>query len=171
MDYLQKKKLRKKLLALGLASIMIGTTGCNNAKSEIPDIRPIENDDDNFGDFYQFSIKKDKVTKEYKSENIYITFNKETNETDEIVYHLRKKDLVTRIFDLETENLLYYSNGISPLQSEYLEYLLNNNILIHLPSIDNYIDEDVKECYSLDEIKMLETRLVDKLSKNKTKKK
>lgn len=100
-------------------------------------------------------------------------YNKDTYEVNEYIYVDRL--LATQLYDLETEELLVHSNNLTTTYNEeYYNYLVDNTYHVYLPSIDDYIErEQVKEYYTLDEIKELEPKILEGLKiinkeKNKT---
>ena len=73
------------------------------------------------------------------------------------------------LYDLETEKMLTYNNGIGiSYNIEFFKYLIKTNYPVCLKDINNYIvDHDNQEYYSFDEIKNLALQIQDILrSKN-----
>lgn len=162
------KEIKGKLLSLGLAAIMIATASGTKYKdeNEVPKRVSIPIEYSNVDDYYKYVTQNGETVKLYKSTNVYLLFNKETYEASEYIY----RDHVTRIggielYDLENEEMLVYGDGIgAPYNEEYYRYIKNNNYQIRLSEVSNYIEGyTIKEYYSLDEIKELETQIIENL--------
>ncbi len=120
----------------------------------------------NIEEYYKYVNKNGKALKVYKGENIYLLFNKETYEVEEYVYDSVFRRYGCQLYDLETEELLAYCNGIGgyAYNKEYFYYLTDNSYEVHLANISDYVDGyDEKEYYSLEEIKELEPQIIEGL--------
>lgn len=166
MEKEQLNTLKKKLLALGLATTMFGVTGCAKIDEDgIPKRQPISAEYSQVEDYYKYVIQSGEAVKLYKAENVYLMFNKETYEPEEYIYDTVLWDLGGQLYDLESEELLVYSSGIiDTYNEEYYNYLKDNNYSMCLADICDYVENHtLKDYYSLDEIKKLEPLIADSL--------
>ena len=166
MDKDTLKVLKKRLLALGVAGIMLGTTGCQSVIEEegAPNRYAISSEYYDFDDYYRFGVRSGEAVKIYKTENVYILFDKESFEAREFIYDTTFLDYYGgQLYNLETEELLVYDNGISGgTQNEnYYKFLLNNNYVVPLKNLSDYVEgENPQEFYSIDEIRELEPQIM-----------
>ena len=171
MDKNKLIKIKKRLLALGLTGVILGTTGCASNKDEngIPKIFPISSEYSNIEDYYKYAIQSGEAVQLYNSANVYLLFNKETYEVSEYIYYKRNVlgGLGSRVelYDLTNENMIFYSDGINTMYNkEYYKYLIENNYQVCLTEVSDYVEGHTsKEYYSLDEIKELEPQIVESL--------
>ena len=77
-------EIKKKLLALGLAGVMLGTAGCASNKDEgnkdengVPKLFSISTKYSNVDEYYKYVIQNGQAVKLYNSANVYLLFNKE----------------------------------------------------------------------------------------------
>jgi len=172
MDKNKLIKIKKRLLALGLAGVMIGTTGCstnNNDVNGVPKRVSISSVYSNVNNYYKYVIQNGEAVKVYNSQNVYLLFNKETyEETEYICYQkiiLFGLGVYCELYDLQTETMIGYCDGISrSYNEEYYKYLKENNYQICLANISDYVEGHIsKEYYSLDEIRKLEPQIAEAL--------
>ena len=168
MDKNKLREIKNRLLVLGLAGVMLGTAGCTSNKDEngVPKCVSISSKYSNVDDYYKYVMQNGEAVKLYNSANVYLLFNKETYEVSEYIYH----DHVTwfggvELYDLESEEMLVYGDGINTsYNEEYYKYIIENNYQICLTEISDYVEEHTdKEYYSLDEIKELEPQIAENL--------
>ncbi len=167
MDKNKLIEAKKKLLALGLVGMMLGVTGCTSLdENGVPKRVKISSYYSNVEDYYKYAIQDGKAVKLYNSSNIYLLFNKETYEVSEFIY----RDYVTwfggvELYDLESEEMLVYGDGINTEYNEdYYKYILNNNYQVCLNEVSDYVEgHDSKEYYSLGEIRKLEPQIAKSL--------
>lgn len=168
MDKYKLIQMKKRLLALGLAGVMLVATRCTSNKNENgePSRVSISQSYSNIEDYYKYVMQNGKAVKLYNSQNVYLLYNKETYEVNE--YILQKP--VTwfgggKLYDLETEEILFYNNGIATTYNgEFYKYLIENNYQVCLNEVCDYVEGHVaKEYYSLDEIKELEPQIEEGL--------
>lgn len=162
MDKNKLLQIKKRLLALGLVGVMMGTTGCTNTNNENgePKRYAISQDYYNFDEYYKYAIQNGEPVKLYNSQNVYLLYNKDTYEVNEYIYH----DYIINFFksvelyDLETEEMLAYTNGIATkYNGEFYSYLIQNNYQVCLNEVSDYVEgHAVKDYYTLEEIKELE---------------
>ena len=164
---INKKKLiqiEKSILALGLTGVILGTVGCKS--NEKTDRMIIDKKYSNVEDYYKFSMQNGEAIKLYNSENLYLLYNKETYEVNEYIF----KNNVTwfggaELYDLESEEMLVYGDGINTTYNEeFYADLIENNYQVPITQVSDYVEgyKD-KDYYSLDEIKKLEPEILDSL--------
>ena len=171
MDKNKLIEIKKRLLTLGLAGVMIGTAGCTSNKDEkgVPKNVPISSEYSNVDDYYKYVMQNGEAVKLYNSANVYLLFNKETYEVSEYIYYIRNilggLGSHVELYDLPNENMIVYSDGISTTYNEeYYKYLIENNYQVCLTEASDYIEGHTgKEYYSLDEIKELEPQIAESL--------
>ena len=178
---MEKNKLieiKKRLLALGLAGVILGTAGCASNKDEngVPKRVPISSEYSNITDYYKFVVRGGEAIKLYKAENIYLLFDKETYEAEEYIFDTVNGKHGGQLYDLEKEELLVYYGGLGDICNEdYNNYLKENNYIVCIKDASDYVEgHNSKEYYSLDEIKELELQVAEGLriinsAKTKTK--
>ena len=162
-------QIKKRLISLGLASVMVGITGCNNSDNNVneePSRIAISDKYNNFEDYYKYAMKNGEAEKLYNSKNVYLLYNKETYDVNEYIF----TNEVTifggaELYDLETEEMLVYGDGIATTYNRnYFEYLVENNYQVCLNEVSDYVEGHVvKEYYSLEEIKELEPLVKESL--------
>ena len=171
MDKNKLIEIKKRLLALGLAGVMIGTAGCTSNKDEkgVPKNVSISSKYSNVDDYYKYVMQNGEAVKLYNSANVYLLFNKETYEVSEYIYYRRNVlgglGSHVELYDLPNENMIVYSDGISTTYNEeYYKYLIENNYQVCLTETSDYVEGHTgKEYYSLDEIKELEPQIAESL--------
>ena len=164
-------EIKKRLLALGLAGVMLGTAGCTSNKDEngVPKHVSISSEYSNVDDYYKYVMQNGEAVKLYNSANVYLLFNKETYEVSEYIYYRRNVlgglGSHVELYDLPNENMIVYSDGISTTYNEeYYKYLIENNYQVCLTEASDYVEGHTgKEYYSLDEIKELEPQIAESL--------
>lgn len=168
MDKYKLIQTKKRLIALGLAGVMLGTAGCTSSKNENgePSRVSISQEHSNVEDYYKYVMQNGEAVKLYNSQNVYLLYNKETYEVNEYIF----QNQVTwfggaELYDLETEEMLAYGNGITTTYNkEFYRYLIENNYQVCLNEVSDYVEGHVaKEYYSLDEIKELEPQIEESL--------
>lgn len=171
MDKNKLIEIKKRLLALGLAGVMIGTAGCTSNKDEngVPKHVSISSEYSNIDDYYKYVMQNGEAVKLYNSANVYLLFNKKTYEVSEYIYYRRNilggLGSHVELYDLPNENMIVYSDGISTTYNEeYYKYLMENNYQVCLTEASDYVEGHTgKEYYSLDEIKELEPQIAESL--------
>ena len=167
MDKNKLIEIKRRLLALGLAGVMLGTAGCTSNKDEngVPKHRSISSEYSNIDNYYKYAMQNGEAVKLYKAENIYLLFDKETYDAEEYIFDTVLWIYGGQLYDLESEEMLVYSNGIGlAYNEEYYNYLEENNYQVCLKDVSDYVEGHVgKEYYSLDEIRELEQRIAESL--------
>jgi hypothetical protein len=171
---MEKNKLieiKKRLLALSLAGVMIGNAGCtsNEDENKEPTYSAISSEYSNVEDYYKYVIQDGEAVKLYNAQNVYLLFNKETYEATEYIYYRRDilygLGIYGELYDLQSEEMIAYCNGINKTYNkEYFNYLVENNYQVCLAEASDYIEEHTsKEYYSLEEIIELEPQIAESL--------
>lgn len=168
---MKKKKLqeiKKRLIALSLAGVVVTASGCasNVDENGVPKCFPLPEEYSRVENYYKYVIENGEATKLYNSKNVYILFDKENYDTSEYIFN----EPVTflgggEIYDLESEELLVYSTGAGPINNElYYRYIAENNYQVCLADTSDYVEgHETKEYYSLDEIHELEPQIEEGL--------
>lgn len=168
MDKNKLIEIKKRLLALGLAGVMLGTAGCasNKDENEVPEHVSISSEYSNVDDYYKYVIQNGETVKLYNSANVYLLFDKETYDVSEYIY----RDHVTwfggvELYDLKSEEMLVYGDGINTTYNkEYYKYIIDNNYQVCLTEVSDYVEGHTdKDYYSLDEIRELEPQIAENL--------
>ena len=168
MDKNKLIDIKRRLLALGLAGLVVGTAGCSfndKDKNDIPGRVIISTDYSNVDDYCKYIIHNDEAVKIYNSSNVYLLFNKETYEVSEYLYYSNKMfdglGIYIELYDLPSEEMLVYSDGIDTIYNEdYYNYLIENNYQVCLADASDYVEGHTsKEYYSLREIRELEPQI------------
>ena len=168
MDKNKLIEMKKRLLALGLAGVMVGTAGCTSSKNEPQEPRrtAISQEYYNIEDYYKYAIQNGEAVKLYNSQNVYLLYDKDTYEVREYIY----KSQVTsfggaELYDLETEEMLVYGDGIVTVYNEeFFKYLIENNYQVCLADLGDYIEGHIaQEYYSLNEIRAFEPQIEESL--------
>ena len=168
MDKNELIKIKKRLLAFGLAGAILGTVGCtnNNDKNSAPKCASISSEYSNASNYYKYIIQDGNAVKVYNSTNVYLLFNKKTYKVNEYIYHNHVNYFGgVELYDLESEEMLVYGDGINTAYNEdYFKYLIENNYQVCFAEVSDYIEGLIdKEYYSLDEIKELEPLIAESL--------
>lgn len=169
--------LKNRIVSLGVIGLMLGLTGCDLLNdNEIPECYPINESYSNFDLYSKYVIENGEAKKVYKSKNVYLGYNKETNEIEEFIfkgaisrdsYTNRRKIYEAELYDLESEKMLVRYDAFTMYtvsNIKYFEYILDNYDIICLDDISDYIEEhEKKDYYSLDEIRELEPKFLEAL--------
>lgn len=174
------KKMKKKLIALGILGVMIGTSGCKNVdENGIPIRQSIPSKYNLYNKYVQDVVRDGKADKLCKTKNVCLFYDKETLEVKEYIYDysfkLFDETYGGDFYDIETEELIFHNDGFgNDYNKQYFLYLIDNNYVISLSDLSNYIEEiNVKEYYTLEEIRELEPKILESLKiiiNSKTKK-
>ena len=101
--------------------------------------------------------------------NNTLLFNKESYEVSEYIYYRRNilggLGSHVELYDLQNEDMVVYSDGISAtVNEEYYKYLIENNYQVCLTEVSDYVEGHTgKGYYSLDEIRELEPQISESL--------
>ena len=171
MDKYKLIEIKKRLLALGLAGVMLGTAGCTSNKDEngVPKHVSISSEYSNVDDYYKYVMQNGEAVKLYNSANVYLLFNKKTYEVSEYIYYRRNilggLGSHVELYDLQNEDMVVYCDGISTAYNEeYYKYLIENNYQVCLTEVSDYVEGHTgKGYYSLDEIRELEPQISESL--------
>ncbi len=165
---------KRRLVAVGLAGVMIGTTSCslakeNNTDNVLPERNAISTEYSNINNYYINGVYNNQEVKLYNSKNAYILFDKETYEAKEYIYYGKMVfgglGYHVEVYDLVSEELLAYSDGIDKkINNDYYKYLVENNYQVCLAEVNKYLnDKTAKDYYSLEEIRALEPEIAESL--------
>lgn len=187
---MDKDKLRRRLIALGVAGTLMLVSGCSNtnsnsntnANSNIPKNYGVPSQYDNFSDYYEIGIRNGEKTKLYKRDYIWILFDKETLEAHKYIYLDTTDKYLGKIemYDLETGEMLFYGREAGLIMFadyynyDYANYLIKHGYDMGFKDLENYIEGiDKKDNYSIEEIDELIPALrdackkINNISKNK----
>lgn len=136
--------------------------------NELPESRNIPEQYSNIENYYKYKVKNNKAVKYYNSNNVYILINKENYEiseflyADSAIYNLGFETTSIELYDLTTEKMIAFDNGLGTyFNLDYYDSIRENNYQVCLNEIEDYIDgEELKEYYSLDEIRSLEPKIL-----------
>lgn len=164
-------QIKRRLLALGLAGIMFGTTGCANNQNENEESKStiISSEYSNIENYYKYVVKNGEAVKLYNSQNVYLLYNKESYDVTEYIYYMKNilGGLGTHVelYDLLSEQMLVYCNGIATTYNrEDYRNIVESTYQVCLADASDYVEgHNSKEYYSLDEIRELEPQIRESL--------
>lgn len=130
--------------------------------NEDPRLESFSEDVNTSGFLYKYAVVNGEATKLYNSENIFLIYDKDDYSCEEYFtdFILRKGSSV--IYDLENENLLAYREPLEGVDINYQYFvdLAEENYGVALKDAPTYVEGcEVKEYYTLDEIKTLEQEI------------
>lgn len=170
MDKEELRKIKKRLIALGILGVMLGTSGCQKVdENGVPLRTKIPDNYNSYSKYVDVVVRDGQVKRICKAENICLFYDKESFEVNEYIYDYAFKLLGEQfggdLYDLETEELIFHNDGLGHSYNEkYLLYLVDNNYIVSLEKISNYIERlEPKEYYTLEEIKELEPQILESL--------
>jgi len=159
--------LRKRGISLLTAAFtVVSLSGCVEVPEDYPEeYYYIGQESNHFVDFHKKVIRNGEPVTVYKGENIVFAFDKETFEPKEYIYYATSTS--GTIYDLATGYMISDVTIFTmrpERKAQNWQKLIDENYTIELVNISDYIeDEEVKEWYSLDEIKELEPRIIESL--------
>lgn len=80
MDKYKLIQMKKRLFALSMAGVMLGTAGCSISTTGEPERVSISKEYSNVEDYYKYVVKNGEAIKLYNSQNVYLLYDKETYE-------------------------------------------------------------------------------------------
>lgn len=170
MDKNKLSEIRKRLLALGVAGgILLSASGCEvSDEKTLPSREPISSSYSNFDSYCYYVMRNGEPVKLYKSENVYLLYDKDTYEVSEFVYsgQLLLGGLLTyvELYDLESGEMLSLCNGITVYNRDYYREVINSNYQVCLSDVENYLEGySKKDAYTLEEIRELEPLIAENL--------
>ena len=105
--------LKNRIVSLGVIGLMLGLTGCDLLNdNEIPECYPINESYSNFDLYSKYVIENGEAKKVYKSKNVYLGYNKETNEIEEFIF----KGAISR--DSYTNRRKIYDSSFNIIRSK-----------------------------------------------------
>lgn len=161
------KEITKRGFSLVTAAFTVVTlSGCVEVPEDYPEeYYYIGQETNHFDDFNKTIIRNGEAVTVYSGKNIFVAVNKEAFDVKEYIYTYTS--LTAQIYDLSTEYLVVGANVFSsPYDSDVSNWdILNeNNYLVFFKEISDYLeDEEVRDWYSIDEIKELEPRIIESL--------
>lgn len=172
-------KLRKKLLILGLAGVMVGTAGCGKKNNDddnennITTYNKISPEKLHLDKCYKKIIKNGEAVKVYNSNYIGYLIDKDTYEVSVYLFYSKKSygDIVStwEIYTLPSEEVIYSNNlyYLSPdvdETMEFIEFMLDNKYDIAFKDAPDYIEGYSPDDFvTYEEIVDIEPELVDGL--------
>ena len=163
-----KRQTKIRLYSM-LAATIIGATslsGCNTNQKEMA-TSSISDEYSNYDDFAMFRLRKARAEMCYRGENIFLAIDKNTNDVTRYICDdiFRKNE----VYELETGEMIYYSdNFFKTYGEEKLENIINSSYIVNFIEIGNYIEgETCRQWYTLEEIKALESQILDVVLKIK----
>ena len=164
MNKEQLRKLKRDLLCAGLIGITLTTSGCVHEDKVIPPRAAITSRTNNADDCYKYIIKDGEALRVYDSSKVYILYDKENYNISE--YLVNKRPYSAEVYELVSEEMIFYYSGLSNANAEYYTYLINNNYEVCLADIEDYIEGSIlKDFYTLEEIRELEPKILEGLKK------
>jgi hypothetical protein len=159
--------LRKRGISLLTAAFtVVSLSGCVQVPEDYPEeFIYVEQDSNHFDDFHKIVIRDGEPLTVYSGKNIFLAYDKETFDVKEYVYEYGS--ISAKIYDLSTGYMIVDASVFSHPSgndASNWEILEENNYLVFLAEISDYLeDEEVKEWYTLDEIKELEPKIIESL--------
>jgi len=159
--------LRKRGISLLTAAFtVVSLSGCATVPEDYPEeyyyIDQVTNEFDNFT---KTIIRNGEPVTVYSGKNIALAFDKETFDVKEYIY--KQSSLSGQIYDLSTGYVLvdvYKFSFASRTDEKNYNKLKEENYIVEFVNISDYIeDAELKEWYSLEEIKELESRVLESL--------
>ena len=108
MDKKELSKLKRSLLALGMAGIILGTSGCGDNDDKEITREEVPSEYYNFDKYCKYVIKDGEALQLYNSQNIMLFYNKETYDVKEYIYN-RKRNIK---FFISFTNITIVTNSI-----------------------------------------------------------
>ena len=152
-------KEKKKLIYMGIFGIMVGLNGLEtvfsngNQSSTTP---TIQLDIDNLD---KVNLNTDNKLY-YSKENTYLIFDIKTGTCHEYVlnnYINFNNEFVSEIYDVVNDKVIFSDKNSNGIDNVYYDYLKSSSIVVFLRDLEKYFpDMEVKDSYSLDEIRYLE---------------
>lgn len=165
----RKNKIR--LYSFILASVigMTSISGCNKKQNE--ESRPTKYvfskdiSSYNFDNFINYKIEDGNAVCYYRGENIYLAINKETKEITEYICDYGWSDFFNReildAYEIPSGDMIVTKTAAND-GLIYYDYIKETCDIIGFIDIGNYIEgESCKEWYTLDEIKVLESQILE----------
>lgn len=165
------KDITKRSIALATSVFTLAIlSGCSK---KLPEGWPsefayIEQDYNKFDKFWKTIIKDGQPTIAYKGSNIALAINKENFEVKEYIFN--ETVISADVYDLLTGYLIVDTSVFSlPVDNNVANWDIidDNNYIVDFVNIGDYIEgEQLKEYYTLEEIRNLEPAIVNSLKKS-----
>lgn len=166
MGNLLKKEVFKRGTALVSAALTLSLlSGC---KQDIPGDWPeeyiyINQDNNNLNDFTKMVVRNGESVVAYSGVNLAVTINKDTYQVKEYLFY--EGIFSAKIFDLNTGHLIVdasVGDAVNSYDAINNSIILDNCYVVEFRNIGDYIEgEQLKDYYTLDEIRALEPVIVD----------
>ena len=165
INLFENSSLKKRTALVSALLTLLLFSGC---KQDIPEDWPkefnyISQDNNNLNDFRKTVIRNGKPVVVYSGANLAVAINKETYEVKEYLFY--EGVISGKVFDLNTGYLIvdvFIGDSENSYANINNSYILDNCYVVELRNIGDYIEgEELKEYYTLDEIKELEPAIVD----------
>ena len=91
MNKKELSKLKRSLLALGMAGVILGTSGCGDNDDNEITREEVPSEYYNFDKYCKYVIKDGEALQLYNSQNIMLFYNKETYDVKEYIYNREEK--------------------------------------------------------------------------------
>ncbi len=162
---MKKINVRRALLAVLAAGVILVTSGCANTtgannESRIPKNYGVPSEYNKFSDYYTMGIRNGEKTKLFKRDYIWILFDKETLEGHKYIYKDESEYFRhIEMYDLETGEMLFYGRSAGLIlpgdhyNADYASYLIDHGYDLGFKDLDKYIEGvEKKDYYSIEEI-------------------
>ena len=164
------KDLKRKGVALLTAAFtIIGVSGCSIESSENypSEFGYINQENNRFDEYVKTIIRNGEPVTAYCGENLSLTVNKDTFEAKEYIYH--NSSISSQIYDLSTGYMVVDASIFNySFDTEVRNYdvIKDNNYIVDFVELGDYIEGyELKEWYTLEEIKEIEGQVVESLKK------
>lgn len=169
MGKIKNLKIRDRIIALSLATTMLGAVSACDESQEHDDSIPysINQELSNIDKYYKHIIEDDEYVKAYKSEYIFYFINKETYEVKELLMVDTEDTICFEVYDLNNnDEIVVYEDRLTFLNQAYYEYLVENSYQVSITNIGDFIENpEEKDYYSLKEIQKIGEELSSKFKK------
>ena len=137
----------------------------NESFNEDPRLESLDDEVRSLVSLYKYGVVNGEATKLYDSEHVYFIYDKDDCSCEEYLSGFITPKAAAVIYDLDTEKLLAYKEfgfGTTDINYTHFSYLEDANYEVRLSDASDYVEGlDVKDYYSLDEIKELGKKIGD----------
>jgi len=158
----------KKVLSVVAAGSLLFLGGCTNVDSTGAPVRQkVSSVFSRVNESCYYQIEGQDCVKMFNTDNVYLMYDKDTYEVTEVLhssaYTKNGVNLGEILYTFDDEILSVYYDGDPDYTQNYAyrRYLFDNNYVVPLGEAGHYIDGglDMKDSYSLDEIRELEPQI------------
>ena len=148
--------LKRRLEALAMAGVMLGTVGCMKKDG---DSKKSSSSIEDFGYFIRVEEDGEKEIR-YYNKSVYLLYDMETYDTTIWIYEWENGLVVPEGFELRLYDYRdiedHSGNENKPVSYEDYNYKLENSYIVNLSEAGDYVDGHVsKTFYTIEEIKEL----------------